>query len=500
MIRKFKENSKLIFILIVGFILRLKNVLIFPFFTDESIYIYWAKQLTIDHRTLLLPVWDGKTPLFVWITALLLKINIPYLFAGRFVSVIAGTITIYIVFLITKQLLNKYVALIAAFLYAINPFVLFYDRLALMESLMTLFGSLSCYYLIRFFQTKKYRYSIFIGISMGLAYLSKPTGMIFIIGLFTAFFLIRKKNDIVPLIKNALIAGILYFVISSIVKLSKAFFRMALKNKEFIMDFNELIRHPVSLIGNNFQLFILWMITYNGFLLIGVLVTGLFLLLTQKKYRVKSIFLLFYVVIPVLAICTVAIIIFPRYFVFIMPYIIILSAIMIEQLFLRNKIIGILVALILIVSWFRSDLLLITNFKLFPLPQTDKNQYFEGRSSGYGLDKLFLYIDRDLKNNQLIIVTDNAYGLFPYALELHYWEKINKQLIFLPTWNFDKEFAQKLNAISNNHPNLLTLFIFKDKSREIIEKNIAPVFNLSYTYEVKKIGNLSSFLVYRRKI
>jgi hypothetical protein len=46
---------------------RLIALLKLPIFTDESIYIYWAKFIDSYHSHWLISITDGKPPLLIWV-------------------------------------------------------------------------------------------------------------------------------------------------------------------------------------------------------------------------------------------------------------------------------------------------------------------------------------------------------------------------------------------------------------------------------------------------
>lgn len=114
------------------------KLLALPVFADEAIYIRWA-QLIIDdaQRYFFYPMNDGKTPLLMWLIVPFQFIFSDQLYASRFVSVLAGALTVIFISLITKELSQKKsTALLAAFLTIILPFTFFHQRLAITDALL----------------------------------------------------------------------------------------------------------------------------------------------------------------------------------------------------------------------------------------------------------------------------------------------------------------------------------------------------------------------------
>ena len=127
----------LVMLLSIG--LRVANLLSMPMYVDEATYLGWAVEIW-DRRTraaLMIPVVeDGKQPLFMWLAGGASHLFPDPLLAGRLVSVAAGVLSTLGVYLIGRWLLGRREGLAAGLLYAVAPFNLFYDRLALVEGLL----------------------------------------------------------------------------------------------------------------------------------------------------------------------------------------------------------------------------------------------------------------------------------------------------------------------------------------------------------------------------
>src|SRR3989304_10568257 len=105
------KHKKLILmgILILGaaFLLRIFRLTLLPIFADEAIYVRWAQVMRAEETLRFLPLSDGKEPLFMWSGIPFLKIFTDPLFAGRFLSVLAGIATIVGVFVSSKLLFKS---------------------------------------------------------------------------------------------------------------------------------------------------------------------------------------------------------------------------------------------------------------------------------------------------------------------------------------------------------------------------------------------------------
>ena len=143
--KKFLKNNWLYliaaFFILLLFSIRFINVNLLPVFADEAIYVRWSQVMRAEETLRFLPLSDGKQPLFMWITILFFKLFEDPLLAGRFVSIFAGLGTLLGVATASYILFkNKIVTLVASLFYALSPFTFFFDRMALADSLLSMFG------------------------------------------------------------------------------------------------------------------------------------------------------------------------------------------------------------------------------------------------------------------------------------------------------------------------------------------------------------------------
>src|SRR3989344_9342987 len=112
-------------IIALFFLLRLPNLTLQPIFADEAIYIRWAQVMRAEPTLRFLPLSDGKTPLFMWMMIPFFKVFEDPLYAGRFLSVLSGYLTLLGALFLGWRFINKKVGLWAAFLIAITPYIVF---------------------------------------------------------------------------------------------------------------------------------------------------------------------------------------------------------------------------------------------------------------------------------------------------------------------------------------------------------------------------------------
>lgn len=123
------------------YFVRLYHLTLLPVFVDEAIYVRWSQIMATEPTLRFLPLSDGKEPLFMWVLMFLVRRASDPLFIGRLVSVFSGLGTLIGVWYLSLLLFqDKKAALVAALMYVISPFAFFFDRMALVDSMLSMFG------------------------------------------------------------------------------------------------------------------------------------------------------------------------------------------------------------------------------------------------------------------------------------------------------------------------------------------------------------------------
>lgn len=189
-----KYDISFCFILLCGFLLR-TYVSCDPFLHDwdEKYHALVAKNLMVSplkptlYLNPILPydytnwtanhIWLHKQPMTLWLISLSLKTFGLSAFSVRIPSILLSTICIWLTFFIASKLVNKRVAVIAAFLFSINGLVieLTGGRVATdhVDIVFLFFVELSVFFSILFSSNSKFIFNVLSGICIGLAILTK---------------------------------------------------------------------------------------------------------------------------------------------------------------------------------------------------------------------------------------------------------------------------------------------------------------------------------------
>ena len=154
---------------------RLAGLTSLPMHYDEAVYTGWG--LRIVHLEspldLLYSVTDGKQPLFAWLIAPFLAIVPDRLFAARLASVCLGILSSLLLFAIARRLLGPRTATVSAVLYVVSPQTVFYDRMALYDSLLLTTSLATLLAVLRWVDRPLLTRMVVVGFCMGLGMLTK---------------------------------------------------------------------------------------------------------------------------------------------------------------------------------------------------------------------------------------------------------------------------------------------------------------------------------------
>lgn len=156
---------------------RLPGLALLPIFLDEILHVRWALLLSQGGRP-----WDATwkwgRALTIWLGALASPWASDLLLANRLVSVALGGLTLWATVASARRLLGPRAALAAGAFYALCPFTLFHDRMALTEAGLAAFTALTLYFSIRVAESGSRLFAVLAGLAAALAVLVKALGVL----------------------------------------------------------------------------------------------------------------------------------------------------------------------------------------------------------------------------------------------------------------------------------------------------------------------------------
>ena len=216
--KKFKLNFILIAILILAAFFRFYNLGFQGAWLDE---IHTLKEadpnLSFKELHEVIMMREG-IPHFYFILVRFFGIIFTHsLFSIRLLSVVTGILAVYSIYLLGKEMKDKQLGYIAAFLLALQPFHIEYSQEGRSYSLLVLFVIISFYRLVLFLKQPDIKNAVFLGIFLGLITNAHPIGIVNVISVFliivVCFFFIKEKNEKVKYFRNTFLSGLTTLVV-----------------------------------------------------------------------------------------------------------------------------------------------------------------------------------------------------------------------------------------------------------------------------------------------
>lgn len=407
-------------LLVAYFTTRLINLDKFPIFTDEGIYIHWAKIAWKDAGMRFISLTDGKQPLHTWGMIPFLKLfSNNLLLGGRMFSTVSGAVALTGMFSLAWYLLGKRAAFIAAFFYIFTPMFLFYDRMALADSVVNagfiwvLFGS------ILLVRTLRLDVALLFGLAGGFALLSKSSSQLFL-GLSALAPVLtlhlKKKQYLRPALNYYVLYGLgvtIAFVIYNVQRLSPYLHYVALKNNTFVMSLEEFKNAPFSVIGGNSFILPFYVASEMNYVLSVMGIVGLVCLYFKDKRL--AFYLTLWVLIPYIGIAFMAKVVFPRYLIFFASILTLTATYLVisfkKQLYSKS-----LIALFIISILYFDYTVLFAPAKI-PFPEVDRGQYIESFNAGWGITDIVAFSRQKATEKPVILIGEGNFGVVSDMLQ-----------------------------------------------------------------------------------
>ena len=274
-----KEMLIVCCILLFAFFLRLYNLENFPrWYVDEGTYAQIGMNIMKG-------IWGYRTwgpnffpPLFPLLTGIFITLFGKTYFVIRIIGVLFGLLSIGLTYRIGKELYDEVVGAIAAIILSVSG--LFINRMAFMDNLVEFFFLLT---ILSYIKSEKCEKRLWVvGISAGLAFLSKYTGIVAAIFMVVQSFLDKRMNTLKIPIILFLFVSLVYPLLGIAFGWNEFLFDTLFQTKrklshEFLHNF--ILQPPYYFFYPTFRTFYFW--TLLGF-------TSMFYLLLRKNRNKKS--------------------------------------------------------------------------------------------------------------------------------------------------------------------------------------------------------------------
>lgn len=491
-----KDILVLFLIFVLFFSTRLINLDKNPIFSDEGIYIRWAKTAWHDPSWRFISLTDGKQPLQTWATIPFLKLFPDNaLLAGRLFAVFSGLFTLIGIFILSFYLFGKNTAYIASILYIITPFFTFFDRIALVDSFVA--GSFVWMFFLSLLlaNTLRLDISLIFGFFTGIFLLAKSSVSLFIINSFFGFInIFKEKKDFFKKIINYLILFFISisiaYLIYNIQRLSPYLHYVAEKNKTFVLTIDEFLQNPFQVFWHNFRYipyYVAHSLGYTTFIL-GLL--GIYFI-SKKNFWLAS-YIFFWIFVPYIPMTFFMKLLSIRYTIFLAPLFIVTTAYFLNQIFSNKKNLllkFLLVFLSYLFTFYFTYTIIFAYDKIpfppLPSPSVDRGQYIEGWPAGWGIKEFMDYAREKSKEKPVVILAEGNFGMSADVLDV--FLKRNDKITIKGYWPLDeKVLLENQSLLEKNY-----VFVFYSHQDKFPHSWPLKLFK-----KIQKPGNKSQFYVF----
>lgn len=455
-----------IFLLSIFAFLRFSKIYSTPVFVDEAIYVRWSQIMKAEASLRFLPMSDGKQPLYMWATMPMFKVIPDPLIAARTLSGLCGLgSAIGIVVLSFLLFKSTYVSLLSFLIYSVIPFTVFFDRMALADSMLAMFGVWVLVFFKLFLDRRSLDWAMLSGFALGGGLLTKSPAIFFylwliIFGIFQIEIRKENKKSLLNLLLGFFYVLIISQVMHAILKLGPNSNMADSRNLDYLYTFKEVLSHPfVPLIYNLQSTFKwLWYLVSPTFLIAAILS------FLDKKNIKKIILLLLLSITPLFAQGLIAKVYTSRYILFAIYPLIPLIGLGMSKL--KNLLVIVLTTIPLTLSLWN-----IYSPQTAPMTFDMANGYYQEWTSGWGQKEVADYLLSLSKDDHKIVVfTEGFFGTLPDGLQIYTQHDPN--ITVVGSAPIVKSLPE---GLTNTDPNNDRFFVVNSSRNRLLEVDMAKL-------------------------
>ncbi|MEK7572904.1 MAG: glycosyltransferase family 39 protein [Patescibacteria group bacterium] len=409
------KKKTLLFISILYFATRVFNLTVIPIFNDEAIYIRYGLAERLEEVSRHYSLLVGKEPLMPNLYAISGLLFNDLLFGARLITVIFGFLTLWGIYKLCKKYFSQNVAIFASLIYIVNPFTLFFDRLALLDSPVSTIEIWSLYFTLELIHKADVRKALTLGTILGLGFWIKSTSYFYFFLPFVALlvYFIKQRKFEIDKFKMFLISGALTLGIFSLLYFDPLYKVLVEQRKIYTYGFLFPFSLPFNIFWRNIEFAFSFLFFFQTPLIFLAGLSGIVVYLKKKDFN-YYIFLLWFIL-PLLYMILYGKMPTSRYFLILSVPFVILTGIFISKVFEYKKLFGIIVLTSIIAACMVYNSFIYFSPLKFPnlllgVAKVDATQYFHGFPSGYGVIEAINYLKDLGKDKNITIIVRNDSG------------------------------------------------------------------------------------------
>lgn len=409
------KKNIFLFLVLFYFATRIFNLTSIPIFNDESIYIRYGLAERLEevsqHYSLLI----GKEPLMPNLYAISGLLFNNLLFGARLVTVIFGFLTLWGIYKFCKKYFSERIALIASFLYIICPFILFFDRLALLDSPVGTIEIWSLYFTLELIHKADMKKALTLGAIVGSGFWIKSTSYFYFLLPFIALviYFIKQKKIEADKSKMFLLFGAVVLSIFSLLYFDPLYKTLVEQRKIYTYGIFFPFSFPFRIFLRNIEVTFSYLFFFQTPLIFLVCIGGIVTSFRNKNFNYQILLLWF--LLPLLYMILYLRMPTSRYFLIFSVPSVIFAGIFISSSVSYKKLLGIACLSLTIFICVIYDTFIYFNplgfSNLFLEPaKSDISGYFHGFASGYGVNEAINYLKEEARAKLIIVIIRNDSG------------------------------------------------------------------------------------------
>lgn len=456
-----------------------------PIVNDEAIYLHWGNDFLRFWQQPAMPLsLQGKQALTAVTLGVAQLFPIDPLVAGRLTSVLLSLLGLWAFISIARRALSKQSVVTAVWLLASSPLLLFFNRLALPDTAVTVSYLWALYLFLQFVEKPTTKISLALGITIAIGWWFKSTALLAIPSLLISAFIYLRPGH-----KPYRYTYILYTLLSIFTCYICSFFLISLPGLSRIVPlsetghvftFLELLRFPWNIWFRNAGITLQMLLAFSSPFAI---IFSLFLLTKKKQTDIQWIVILWAILPPLIEIF-LAHIYNSRYIIIaIAPCILVfVMGLDMVQKWRRQIAAG------LITSSVAIGILLIVKplefykvTKALPAVQTDISQYLMGWSSGWGVQEAAVFLQKKIGANPAIVFVradsgNPEDGMYVYLAK-------TKNIRVVPV-----TFMDQLLSTTKNIPGISYYFVSRGTQMAKLEHRITELARFNKPMDEEFVG------------
>jgi hypothetical protein len=424
----------------------------------------------------------------MWLFGIAMHIFSDPFFAGRFISVLFGFLTMLGIYKLGKTYFSQKIALFSALLYTMIPIFSFYDRQALMEAGVGAVGVWVVWFALRFWKKGETKDAVLTGILLGVGYFMKSSSLIFLLAFFLMSGWFFWKKQIVT-IKSILYSGCSFMSVIVLLLLQPRFWETLSSNSRYGFGLYDLLAFPI----------VAWIVNIFGNLEIGLLfvtpiiflasLTGIVLIFKKGKseQRLFAWWIIVTLVLQILLVRSTS----QRYIASYLPPLTLFAvALLFEfQRKIREKVVWVIVCFVFFTIPLGVTIVQVIQplsyFQLFSFSRfSEMGSYVTGRTSGYGVDQAIAYVEA-LPKGRKIFVGESLYTGNPESAFMVFFVKSKA----ITLGYLDRSLlGDSINGVECIKADVSVYFVSKENDVAGLEKYLQNITYLRNSYNKNIIG------------